>query len=59
MNQIAYHGGVLAVHGEDDELVMYNYLLAQQRGLWDWYNVHQIHYKLVEDLAFQKVVRLA
>ncbi|HZO41890.1 MAG TPA: amidohydrolase family protein [Methylomirabilota bacterium] len=59
MGQVARHGGVLAVHGEDDELVMYNYLLAQQRGQWDWYNVHLIHSKLVEELAFQQVVRLA
>ena len=35
---------------EDDELVMYNYLLAQQRGQWDWHNVHLIHSKLVEEL---------
>src|ERR671919_605351 len=47
MRQIARHEGVLAVHGEDDELVMYNYLLAQQRGQWEWYNVHLIHSKLV------------
>ena len=59
MEQVANHGGVLAVHGEDDELVMYNYLLAKQRGLWDWYNVHLIHSNLVEDLAFQKSIRLA
>ena len=59
MNEIARHGGVLAVHGEDDELVMYNYLLAQQRGHWDWYNVHLIHSKTVEDLAFRSTVRLA
>ena len=59
MEQVARHDGVLAVHGEDDELVMYNYLLAQQRGLWDWYNVHMIHSKTVEDLAFRSVVRLA
>ena len=59
MTQIARHGGVLAVHGEDDELLMYNYLLAQQRGHWDWYNVHMIHSKAVEDLAFRTVVRLA
>jgi hypothetical protein len=38
---------------------MYNYLLAQQRGQWDWHNVHLIHSKLVEELAFQQVVRLA
>ena len=59
MRQIARHGGVLAVHGEDDELVMYNYLLAQQRDQWDWWNVHLIHSKLVEELAFQHIVRLA
>ncbi len=59
MSQISHHGGVLAVHGEDDELVMYNYLLAQQRGLWDWHHVHEIHSKAVEDLAFQHVIRLA
>ena len=59
MQQVAKHDGVLAVHGEDDELVMYNYLLAQQRGHWDWYNVHLIHSKTVEDLAFRTVVRLA
>ena len=59
MDQIGRHGGVLAVHGEDDELVMYNYLLAQQRGLWDWYNVHLIHSKTVEDLAFRHVVNVA
>jgi len=59
MEQVARHDGVLAVHGEDDELVMYNYLLAQQRGHWDWHNVHLIHSKAVEDLAFRTVVRLA
>ena len=59
MDQIARHGGVLAVHGEDDELVMYNYLMAQQRGIWDWYNVHLIHSKMVEDLAFRHVTRMA
>ena len=59
MEQMHRHGGVLAVHGEDDELVMYNYLMAQQRGLWDWHNVHLIHSKEVEDLAFRHVVRLA
>ena len=59
MDQMHRHGGVLAVHGEDDELVMYNYLLARERGLWDWYNVHLIHSKTVEDLAFRHVVRLA
>ena len=56
---MAKHDAVLAVHGADDELTMYNYLVAKQRGLWDWQNVHLIHSNLVEDLAFHRVVRLA
>jgi dihydropyrimidinase len=57
--QLARHDGVLAVHAEDDEVVMYNYLMAQQRGNWDWYNAHLIHSKEVEDLAFRDVIRIA
>ena len=57
--QLARHDGVLAVHAEDDEIVMYNYLLAQQRGIWDWYNVHLVHSKEVEDLAFRDAIRIA
>ena len=59
MQQITRHGGVLAVHGEDDELVMYNYLMARERGIWDWHNVHLIHSKDVEDFAFRNVARMA
>lgn len=59
MEQISKHGGVLAVHGADDEITMYNYLTAKQQGLWDWHNAHLIHSNLVEDLAFRRVLRLA
>ena len=57
--QLARHDGVLAVHAEDDEIVMYNYLMARQRNMWDWYNAHLIHSKEVEDLAFRDVIRIA
>ena len=59
MEQIAKHGGVLAVHGADDEITMYNYLTAKKRGRWDWHNAHLIHSNLVEDLAFRRVIWLA
>ena len=57
--QLSRHDGVLAVHAEDDEIVMYNYLLAHQRGMWDWWNAHLIHSKEVEDVAFRDVIRIA
>ena len=57
--RLAHHDGVLAVHAEDDEIVMYNYMMARQRGIWDWYNAHLIHSKEVEDLAFRDAIRIA
>tara|TARA_Y100000588_G_scaffold165946_1_gene179947 strand:- start:4431 stop:5882 length:1452 start_codon:yes stop_codon:yes gene_type:complete len=59
MEQVSRHSGILAVHGEDDELVMYNYLMAQQRDQWSWHNMHLVHSKAVEDLAFRHVTRMA
>ena len=38
---------------------MYNYLMAHQRNMWDWYNAHLIHSKEVEDLAFRDVIQIA
>jgi hypothetical protein len=40
---------------QDDELVMCNYLLAQQCGQWHWFHTYLIHSKPVEALAFQQV----
>ena len=59
MEQIAAHGGVLMVHSEDDEMVSYNYATGQERGLWDWWNMHRMHTNVSEDVSFRRVVRLA
>jgi dihydropyrimidinase len=59
MSVVARAGGIMAVHSEDDEIVQYNYSLAQQRGLWDWHNMHLIHSNLSEDISFRRVTRMA
>ena len=59
MEQVAEAGGMLLVHSEDDEMVHYNYDTAQERGLWDWWNMHLIHTNLSEDVSFRRVIRLA
>ena len=59
MEEISRHGGVLAVHGADDEITMYNYLTAQERGRWDWHSAHLIHSKEVEEMAFRRTLWLA
>jgi dihydropyrimidinase len=59
MRVIAEHGGVLAVHAEDDELVKYQEAKLAREGQDQWYHLHLVHTSLSEDLAFRKVLRLA
>ena len=59
MDEVAEHGGVLMIHSEDDDMVSYNYDHAQQRGQWDWWNMHHIHSNLSEDVSFRRAIRLA
>ena len=59
MDQIGPHGGMLLIHSEDDDMVHYNYSLAPERDLWDWWNMHLIHTNLSEDVSFRRAIRLA
>ena len=59
MEKIGAAGGMLMVHSEDDDMVHYNYSLAQEKGLWDWWNMHHIHTNVSEDVSFRRVIRLA
>jgi len=59
MTECAKHGGVVAVHAEDDDIVMYNYARAKDNGQMDWWNMHLVHSNLSEDLSFRRVARLA
>jgi dihydropyrimidinase len=59
MRAIAAHGGVLAVHAEDDELVKYMEARLARDSQDQWYHLHLVHTSLSEDLAFRKVLRLA
>ena len=59
MEQIADNDGMLLIHSEDDDMVHYNYSLAQERGQWDWWNMHLIHSNLSEDVSFKRAIRLA
>ena len=59
MERVAASGGVLMIHSEDDDMVRYNYSMARERGLWDWWNMHLIHTNLSEDVSFRRAIRLA
>jgi len=59
MEQAARHGGIVTVHAEDDDIVQFNYERFKEQGLVDGTNLHLVHSKLSEKLAFTRTIQLA
>ncbi len=59
MDQAATHGGLVFVHAEDDDIVQYMYKKLTLEERTEWYNIHEVHNNMSEDLAFRRVLRLA
>jgi dihydropyrimidinase len=59
MEQAANHGGLMFVHAEDDDIVQYMYQKLTREERTEWYNIHEVHNNMSEDLAFRRVLRLS
>jgi dihydropyrimidinase len=59
MEKIAAAGGILVVHGEDEDVVQFNYERFRAEGRLDGANMHLVHSKLSEKLAFRRTITLA
>ena len=57
--EVAKHGGIMAVHAEEDEIVRYMTGKLKREGRAQGYNLHLVHNNISEDLAFRHVIRLA
>jgi dihydropyrimidinase len=57
--EVARHGGIMAVHAEEDDMVTYMTDKLVHEGNDQGYNLHLVHNNLSEDLAFRNVIRLA
>jgi dihydropyrimidinase len=57
--EVARHGGIMAVHAEEDDIVTYMTDKLTREGRAQGYNLHLVHNNLSEDLAFRKIIRLA
>jgi len=59
MEQVVPAGGLIVVHGEDEDLVQFNYerFVAEKRT--EGWNLHLVHSKLSEALAFRRTITLA
>jgi dihydropyrimidinase len=56
---LAKAGGIATIHAEDNDIVMHMYekLMREQRTGFE--NMAEVHNTLSEDLAFNRVIRLA
>ncbi|MCC7105844.1 MAG: amidohydrolase family protein [Chloroflexi bacterium] len=59
MQQVARHGGIMAIHAEDNDLVMHMYekLNREERNAFE--NMPLAHTPMSEDLSFRRIIRLA
>ena len=59
MEKLVAAGGLLVVHGEDDDLVQFNYERFRAEKRMEGWNLHLVHSKLSELLAFRRTIALA
>ena len=59
MQVTARHNGIIAVHAEDDDLVMHMYDKLISEGRVGYENMSVVHSAMSEDLSFKRVIRLA
>jgi len=59
LRQAARSGGILVIHAEDDDLVMYAYEELARVGRTGFEEMPAIHSVMSEDLAFRRITQLA
>jgi dihydropyrimidinase len=59
LTALAKAGGLAAIHAEDNDLVMHMYEKLTREGRTSFDNMAEVHTTLSEDLAFNRVIRLA
>ncbi|PYO00634.1 MAG: hypothetical protein DMD91_10160 [Candidatus Rokuibacteriota bacterium] len=59
MERIAPAGGIMTVHGEDEDIVQFNYEKHRADGRMEGANLHLVHNKLSELLAFRRTIAVA
>lgn len=56
MEKVAVGGGIMMVHAEDDDLVMFKHQQLKAQDRYQWYNMHLAHNNMSEDLSFRRVI---
>jgi dihydropyrimidinase len=57
--QLARHGGIAAIHAEDNDVVMHMYDKLIREGRVGFEHLPEVHNTLSEDLSVRRIIRLA
>ena len=59
MEQVAANAGLMFIHSEDDDIVQYMYKKLTEEERTEWFNIHEVHNNMSEDVSFRRVLRVA
>lgn len=59
MEHVAANNGIMAIHAEDEDIVMFMYKKLEHEGRIERWNMHLAHNNMSEDISFRRVIRLA
>ena len=59
MERVSSHNGLVLVHAEDDDIVQYMTQKLTEEERNQWFNVHEVHNNMSEDISFHRVLRVA
>ena len=59
MSHVATNNGIMAIHAEDEDIVMFMYKKLKHEGRIQRRNMHLAHNNMSEDISFRRVIRLA
>ena len=59
MGHVAANNGIMAVHAEDEDIVMFMYKKLKHEGRVQRKYMHHVHNNMSEDISFRRVIRLA
>ena len=59
MEQVRDNGGLMLIHAEDEDIVQYMYNKLTEEERTEWYNIHEVHNNMSEDLSFRRAIRVA
>ena len=58
LEQLRDNSGLMFIHAEDDDVVQYMYKKLIEEERTEWFNMHEVHNNMSEDLSIRRALRV-